>query len=37
MSKYALHNLRYSLHQIKEHMWKHFVDSSVMNAKLFVF
>jgi len=35
MSKYALQSL--SQHKIKEHMWNHFVDISVMNGKLSVF
>ena len=37
MSKYSLQSFRYSSHQIKAHMWKHFVDSSVMSGKLSVF
>jgi len=36
ISKYSLRSLHYSPYQIEEHMWKHFVDSSVVQGKLSV-
>jgi len=37
MSKYILFTIPQTFHVLKEQMWKHFVDTSIVNGKLSVF